>query len=95
MLAIVAIVETTAARGDPQLLHGGLHIDDDLGAVFEHQRQHIAAAGGFDIDIQACGPIVRLAFDTVEHLVDQRKKFGFRHNPTCNNYGVPCVPFGT
>src|SRR5690606_15630733 len=57
--------------------------------------QHVAAAAGLDIDVQRSRPVVGLALDAVEHLVDQRKEFGFSHNRTCKNYGVSSVPIGT
>ena len=94
VLAVEAIMEPAAARRDPQLLHGGLAVHHHVGVVFEHHRQHIAAAAGLDIDIERSRPVIGLAFDAVQHLVDQRKKFGFGHNRACKNYGVPSVPIG-
>ena len=94
VLAVEAIMEPAAARRDPQLLHGGLVVHHHVGVVFEHHRQHIAAAAGLDIDIERSRPVIGLAFDAVQHLVDQRKKFGFGHNRACKNYGVPSVPIG-
>src|SRR5690606_26329063 len=88
-------MKPAGAGRDPDLLHGSLGVHHNVGAVFEHQRQQIAAAAGFDIDVLPRRPIVGLAFDAVQNLVDQRKKFGFSHNRTCKNYGVSSVPLGT
>src|SRR5690606_36160627 len=88
-------MKSAAASSDPDLLHRCLAIDDDVSAVFENQRQHITAAAGLDIDILRRRPVVCLTFDTVEHLVNQRKEFGFSHNRACKNYGVSSVPHGT
>ncbi len=94
-LAVVAVVEAAAARRHPEFLHGGLAVDDHMGVVVEDQGQYIAAYGLASTSTSsAADPIIGLAFDAVEHLVRQRKKFGFGHNPACKNYGVPSVPPG-
>ncbi len=65
----------SAARSQPELLHRRLAVDDDARAIFKLEREDVAGAGKFDVDV---GGIDR-GFDLLQRHLGALEKFRFGH----------------